>query len=192
VLSVSSLLLFAAGIIVAESISRQFSLVVILPALLLFLRYMRDFSHLAMETSILIPLAFAALVLLDRVTPSSSKRLLLAFGSLLALAGLARLDAALLAVPAGAWAVSRCRWRRESAAFVFLPGVVAGVLYLAVNKLVFYSWLSVSGSIKDSGFGVNALFAKQLFLLSDPMGAVSAVSPVVICSSVLQKKQDRL
>jgi hypothetical protein len=36
---------------------------------------MRDFSHLAMETSVLVPLAFAVLMLLDRVTPASSKRL---------------------------------------------------------------------------------------------------------------------
>ncbi|OPX31676.1 MAG: hypothetical protein B1H09_02320 [Gemmatimonadaceae bacterium 4484_173] len=166
----SSLLLFTAGIFAVKFMSRQFSLEVILPVLIIFLRYMRDFSHLAMETSILIPLAFAALVVLDRVTPLSSKRLLLAFGSLLALTGLARLDASLLAILAGVWAVSRCRWRRKCAVAVFLPGVIAGILYLAVNRLVFHSWLSVSGSIKASGLGVNTLFAKQLFLLSDPMG----------------------
>lgn len=165
----SSLLLFAAGIVAVIFMRGQFSPVVILPVLLLFLRYMRDFSHLAMETSILIPLAFTVLVMLDRITPESSKRFLFAFGSLLALTGLARLDASLLALLAGVWAVSRCR-RRKSAVIVFSPGMVAGILYLAVNKLLFHSWLSVSGTIKASGPGVNTLFAKQLFLLSDPMG----------------------
>jgi hypothetical protein len=134
---------------------------------------MRDFSHLAMETSVLVPLAFAVLMLLDRVTPASSKRFLLTFGVLLGLTGLARLDASLLAVLAGVWALRLYGLRRKSAVIVFLPAMVAGILYLAVNRLVFHSWLSVSGSIKASGIGVNTLFAKQLFLLSDPMGTRS-------------------
>ncbi|NOQ22642.1 MAG: hypothetical protein GQ565_08340 [Candidatus Aegiribacteria sp.] len=164
----SSFLLFLAGIIVVRTMSRQYSSVVVLLVLLLLLRYLRDFAHLAMETSILIPLAMLALVLLDGVTRSTSIRSLLVLGGVLALVGLARVDAALLAVLTGIWAMKQNG--RLSAAIVFLPGAVAGILLLVANKLFFGSWMSVSGGIKASGAGLNTLFAKQLFLLSDPMG----------------------
>lgn len=164
----SSFLMFAAGIIVVKTLSRQYPPMVVLPVFILLLRYLRDFAHLAMETSILIPVAFLALVMLDRVTPATSKRSLLRLGGVLALVGLARLDAALLAVLIGIWAVKEKG--KPSALFVFLPGIIAGACYLAVNRVFFCSWMSVSGAIKASGPGLNSLFAKQLFLLSDPLG----------------------
>ncbi|MCD4706126.1 MAG: hypothetical protein K8S62_00120 [Candidatus Sabulitectum sp.] len=164
----SSFLLLAAGIVAAKTLSRQYSPIVVLMVFVLLLRYMRDFAHLAMETSILLPVAFLALVMLDRVTSATSARSLLGLGGVLALIGLARLDAALLAALIGFWAVKEKK--RFSAFVVFLPGVVTGVSYLAANRIFFGTWLSVSGGIKASGLGLNTLFAKQLFLLSDPLG----------------------
>lgn len=165
----SALLMFAAGYISVKTLCRNYSATVVLMVFIIILRYLRDFAHLAMETSVLIPLALAALVLLDRITPSSPKRALFLLGGILALVGLARLDAALLAVLIGIWAV-KLHGKGRISVVVFLPGAIAGILYLMANKIFFNTWMSVSGSIKASGSGLNSLFAKQLFLFSDPLG----------------------
>lgn len=164
----SSFLMFAAGIVAVKNLCRQYSPIVVLLVFILLLRYMRDFTHLAMETSILIPIVFLVLAMLDRVTSATSTRYLLGLGGLLALVGLARLDAALLAVLIGIWAVMEKG--KRSALVVFIPGIIAGVSCLAVNRIFFGTWMTVSGSIKASGPGLNSLFAKQLFLFSDPLG----------------------
>ncbi len=164
----SSLLMFAAGIVIVKTLSKQYSPTVVLLVFIFLLRYLRDFAHLAMETSILIPVAFLALVTLDRVTQATSKRYLLCLGGMLALTGLARLDAALLAVLIGIWAVKETG--KPSGLVVFVPGAIAGACYLALNRVYFGTWMSVSGGIKISGFGFNTLFAKQIFLFSDPLG----------------------
>jgi len=165
----SAFLMFAAGYLSVKTLCRNYSTTVVLIVFIFLLRYLRDFAHLAMETSILLPLAIAALVLLDSITPSSSKRALFLLGIVLALIGLARLDAALLALLIGIWAV-KLHGKGKSSVIVFLPGATAGILYLIANKIYFNTWMSVSGGIKASGFGLNTLFAKQLFLLSDPLG----------------------
>lgn len=165
----SAFLMFAAGYLSVKTLSRNYSTTVVLIVFIFILRYLRDFAHMAMETSVLIPLAIAALVLLDRVTPSSSKRTLFLLGIVLALVGLARLDAALLALLIGIWAV-KLHGKGRISFVVFLPGAIAGILYLMANKICFNTWMSVSGGIKASGSGLNTLFAKQLFLLSDPLG----------------------
>lgn len=168
--ALSALLMFVAGFVAVKTLCRKHSSVVVLVTFILLLRYLRDFTHLAMETSILIPLAFIALVQLDKITSSSSKRTLFFLGVTLALIGLARLDAALFAAIVGIWAVKQNGKGKLSAVIVFLPPVAIGILYLMMNILFFDSWMSVSGGIKASGLGLNTLFARQLFLLSDPLG----------------------
>ncbi len=166
----SALLMFTAGLVAVRILRKQYSLVVILLTFIILFRYVRDFTHLAMETSILLPLAIYALYLLDRISQSSSKRSLLLLGGILPLVGLARLDAALLALLIGVWAVVLRKDRLSSALLLFSPGIIIGLAYLIVNKIYFNSWMSVSSGIKSSSLGFNTLFAKQLFLFSDPMG----------------------
>ncbi len=147
--------------------SSRYSLPVVLLTYLFLLRYIRDFSLMCMETSVLLPLAFLLLLRSDSVN-IDSRRNLWANGVLAALIFLSRLDSVLLLVPLVI--ILLIKTGRKGAAPLLIPGLAAGAAYLTVNLVSMGTPFSVSGMMKASGFGWNSLFAGQLFAMSDPLG----------------------
>jgi hypothetical protein len=147
--------------------SSRYSLPVVLLTYLFLLRYIRDFSLMCMETSVLLPLAFLLLLRSDSVNVDS-RRNLWANGVLAALIFLSRLDSVLLLVPLVI--ILLIKTGRKGAAPLLIPGIAAGAAYLTVNLGSMGTPFSVSGMMKASGFGWNSLFAGQLFAMSDPLG----------------------
>ena len=147
--------------------SSRYSLPVVLLTYLFLLRYIRDFSLMCMETSVLLPLAFLLLLRSDSVT-IDSRRNLWANGVLASLIFLSRLDSVLLLVPLVI--ILLMKTGRKGAAPLLIPGLAAVAAYLTANLVSMGTPFSVSGMMKASGFGWNSLFAGQLFAMSDPLG----------------------
>lgn len=164
----SHLLLFITGVLAILKWKAKYSYTVILVLTVFLLRYMRDFAVMGMETSILLPLVFISLKLLDDLKDNSSLKLLYGLGTALAFMGLSRLDSVFLGATIAAMGL-RITGRRGLIPLL-LPGVMAATIYFASNFLLHGIWTSVSGMMKASGFGLNQLFFRQLFTLSDPLG----------------------
>ncbi len=147
--------------------SSRYSLPVVLLTYLLLLRYIRDFSLMCMETSVLLPLAFLLLLRSDSVNVDSRKNLW-TNGVLAALIFLSRLDSVILLLPL--FLLTLRSTGRKGAAPLLIPGLAAGAAYLTANLVNMGTPFSVSGMMKASGFGWNSLFAQQLFGMSDPLG----------------------
>ncbi len=172
-----------AGILFLHFAYDRFSSPVTAVILLLLLRYLRDFSLMCMETSVLLPLLFAELVLLEKLDTKSEKADHAGLGVVIALAGLARLDSALMGVFVIFAAAEK--GGRKMLLPLALPSVAAGISYLTMNQLLFGTWFSVSGSLKASGFGLNENFAAQLFSteLQRPWGLyLLMLGPALFCA----------
>ena len=92
----SAVLMTTAGLMAVKYYFRRFSPIVAVAVLFFLVRYIRDFSIMSMETSLLIPLAVLALILADRLNSDSTHRDLLLMGFVLAALFLSRLDSLLL------------------------------------------------------------------------------------------------
>lgn len=167
----SILLLGLCGVRFALFARGRYSAPVQFLTLLLLLRYLRDFSLMCMETSILLPAAFMLLISFDGLKGDSDSGRLWALGLLVALTTASRLDSALLCAILAVSAVAKCG--RRALLPVLLPGTVLFLGYAALNHSFMGTPVSVSGMMKASGFGFNRLFAAQLFRLGDPLGVRS-------------------
>ncbi len=149
------------------SASRKYSPPVVLFLFILLVRYIRDFSMMSMETSVLLPLAFLLLMRLDsdKAPPGNG---LWSAGILAGLMFLARLDSLLLSVPVLVLLLKKAG--KRGLVPLLLPGLVLGIAYVSMNMVSMGTPFSVSGMMKASGFGWNSLFAGQLFRMSDPLG----------------------
>jgi len=146
----------------------RYSAPVQLVILLLLLRYLRDFSLMCMETSVLLPAAFLLLISFDRLKGDSGSGRLWTLGVLVALTTASRLDSALLCAILAVSAVATCG--RRALLPILLPGAVLLLGYAALNHSFMGTPATVSGMMKASGFGFNRLFAAQLFQPVDPLG----------------------
>ena len=164
----SLILMSTAGLMALKYYIRRFTPIVGIAVLFFLVRYIRDFSCMSMETSLLIPLAVFALILAGRLNAKSTHRELLLLGFVIALAFLARLDSLLLGFFIFIAAVKKTG--KKAIVPLIAPCAVAALGYITANKLLVGEWFSVSASMKASGFGFNTLFARQLFTLSDPLG----------------------
>lgn len=170
--SLLSLLLMGwCGLIFLRNNEKAGNAIPVLLVFILLLRYIRDFAMMSMETSLVLPLAFLLLHHLKNTGSRSGNRKHLVTGFLIAAMVMARLDSALLGIVA-------VIFLRRSYGFnkllpVILPGILCLIGYMAVNYFISGSLTSVSSMMKASGFGFNNLFADQLFLLRDPLGARS-------------------
>lgn len=149
------------------SASRRYSLPVVIFLFILLLRYIRDFSIMSMETSVLLPLAFLFLMRLDSDKSAPGKGMWSA-GILAGLMFLARLDSLLLSVPVLLLLLKKAG--KRGLVPLLLPGFVLGGAYVSMNMIHMGTPFSVSGMMKASGPGWNSLFAGQLFRMSDPLG----------------------
>jgi hypothetical protein len=165
---VSVALMTMCGILFAGFSKGRYSSPVVLVVLLLLLRYIRDFSMMCMETSVFLPVSFALLMLLDRVSIRSSTKILWLTGVLMALMGASRLDSAVLGILLAIFFFKNCG--RKVLIPILLPGALLVLVYLSVNYITTGAFTSVSSMMKASGFGFNQLFARQLFFLNDPLG----------------------
>lgn len=166
----SAALMTAVAVLFMRSSVRN-SLPVNLLVLILLLRYVRDFSVMCMETSLLLLLAFLLLTEADRFFRRFTQTGLWRMGILIALMIPARLDSVLLAVPLLLILMKKIG---RSAVFpLLLPVIVSVSAVILVNLAIIGNPLTVSGIMKASGFGYNELFSAQLFKLSDPLGVFS-------------------
>jgi len=169
-----SILLMSAGTLVGTiAMTRRHPPLVSALCTFLMLRYLRDFSSMAMETSVLIPLCIAALIQADSLKRGRSRPGgYLILGVLLLLILLSRLDAIVLVILLGAAVLSGIpagSTRRRAFPAVTMPSLFGIIAYLACNRLTTGLLLPVSGALKSSFLTFNGLFARQLFLLSDPL-----------------------
>ncbi|MFO7626211.1 MAG: hypothetical protein R6V62_03000, partial [Candidatus Fermentibacteraceae bacterium] len=139
--------------------------------LLLLLRYLRDFSLMCMETSVLLPAAFLLLISFDGLQRESGRGRLWTMGVLVALTTASRFDSALLCAVLVFSAVATCG--RRALLPILLPGAVLLLGYAALNHSFMGTPASVSGMMKASGFDFNRIFAAQLFQLGEPLGVRS-------------------
>jgi len=167
----SILLLGLCGVRFALFARGRYSAPVQLVILLMLLRYLRDFSLMCMETSILLPAAFLLLISFNGLQRESGNGRLWTLGVLVALTTASRLDSALLCALLAVSVVATCG--RRALLPILLPGAVLLLGYAALNHSFMGTPASVSGMIKASGFGFNRLFAAQLFQLGDPLGVRS-------------------
>ncbi len=164
-------LLAVCGIRFAIFARERYSAPVLLVTLLLLLRYLRDFSLMCMETSVLLPSAFLLLISFDGLKGDSGSGRLWTLGVLVALTTASRLDSALLCAILAVSAVATCG--RRALLPILLPGTVLFLGYAVLNHSFMGTPASVSGMMKASGFGFNRIFAEQLFQLGDPLGVRS-------------------
>jgi len=151
--------------------SINYSLPVTLLPLILLLRYVRDFSVMCMETSILLPVSFLILMEADRFANGNNRVAVWGIGILVALMIPSRLDSVLMAVPL--FLILIRRWGRDAVLPLLLPGFVSVSAIIFINLATIGTPLTVSGMMKASGFGYNELFSAQLFRFSDPLGIFS-------------------
>ncbi len=156
------------GVLYSVSARGRYSAPVVLVTLLLLFRYLRDFSLMCMETSVLLPSAFLLLISFDGVHSGTGKRRLWALGLLTALTIASRLDSALLCAILAVSVISVCGWRALLP--TALPGALLLLGYAVVNCALMGTPASVSSMMKASGLGCNRLFAAQLFQMGDPLG----------------------
>ncbi len=174
IVGILSILLVFSGVLAGIlHISRRHTLLTSTICAFLLLRYARDFARMSMETSILIPLCIAAVILADRAASGESPGLgdLVVLGMVFMLVIMSRIDAALLVLLFMTVVIPRLvrAGNRKGAIAVVIPSLIVPAAYLTYNWCVFGHFMSVSGSIKASPFSFNELFARQLFLLSDPL-----------------------
>lgn len=162
-------LLTVCGVRFAVFARARYSAPVLLVTLLLLLRYLRDFSLMCMETSVLMPIAFSLLISLEGLKRGSGKGRLWAMGLLAAFMVASRLDSAPLALLVAVFAAKICG--RRSLLPLLLPGTVLFLGYAAANWVFMGTIASVSGMMKASGPGFNSLFASQMFMPGDPLGS---------------------
>ncbi|MBD3278101.1 MAG: hypothetical protein GF388_07365 [Candidatus Aegiribacteria sp.] len=173
--SMSVVLMVLAGLLGLMYIKNRYSILTTIICTLLLLRYVRDFSAMSMETSLLLPLLIGGLVVLDGFVINDRPRRYLLLGIMMSVIVMTRLDAVLICLLM--FMVLILRLKRESEmrtgrAVVLLvsPPALVILFYVLVNVVFFGTAMSVSGSMKSSFLTFNGLFARQLFLLSDPLG----------------------
>ncbi len=148
------------------------------------------FGSAGMETVILLPLISLALVALDKAQPwrreqPATKSLIVA-GLALSLMQLARLDSVLLSLVL----VVICGIANHSAAglkrlaWLALPSVVTGGLYLMTLYARFGYFIPTSGLVKSAGYsGLNAKFVAQL--LNPRSAADGSLWPLFLAALIL-------
>lgn len=152
--TISIVLMSAGALIGTLAVMSKYPPLISVPCVFLLLRYLRDFSAMAMETSMLIPLCIAAMIQADspRSRRSGTGGYLL-LGVLLLLILLSRLDAVALVILLGASVLSGrpsgSAWDQRFFALVIPPS--AGIAaYLAWNRLMSGLFLPVSGGFQIS------------------------------------------
>ena len=176
----STLLIGAGAFIGFGYLQKRYSLLSYLFASSMMLSCIIDFGSTGMETTLLIPLLTAALIILAKINPpayttnkSGNEKYWVALGIVLSLAQLARLDAILFNITILVYIYLTDRSPKKWVHLVKtgLPIFISGCAYLLFNYFTYHHLFPTSGLSKSlQGSLINKAFFAQLFDFRNPEG----------------------